>query len=271
LHFVTVGHVRLLIVIPALNEQKTLGSLLEEIEAARRQIPHTVDAVVIDDGSTDGTSAIAAQHGCRVVRLCGNLGIGGAVQTGLRLAFAEGFDCAVQIDADGQHPPDQIGRLLADLDAAPAADLVVGSRRLKFEGYQSTVLRRLGQAWLRSWLHLVCRLRVTDPTSGFRLYGPRALDLFQRSYPYDYPEPESLALARACGLSIAETAVEMRARQGGRSSIAGLRSLYYVAKVTLAIGLVYARSRTAGRRDAENDSAAGLDARESRGRVQSGG
>lgn len=115
MHFVTVGHVRLLIVIPALNEQKTLGSLLEEIEAARRQIPHTVDAVVIDDGSTDGTSAIAAQHGCRVVRLCGNLGIGGAVQTGLRLAFAEGFDCAVQIDADGQHPPDQIGRLLAEL------------------------------------------------------------------------------------------------------------------------------------------------------------
>jgi glycosyltransferase involved in cell wall biosynthesis len=262
--------VRLLIVIPALNEQTTLGSLLVEIDAARPRIPHTVEAVVIDDGSTDETAAVAAKHGCRVVRLCRNLGIGGAVQTGLRLAFTEGFDCAVQIDADGQHPPDQIGRLLADMRALPAADLVIGSRRLERKGYQSTVLRRLGQAWLRSWLRLVCRMRVTDPTSGFRLYGPRALHLFQRSYPYDYPEPESLALARACGLSIAETAVEMRERQGGRSSIAGLQSIYYVAKVTLAIGLVYARSRRSGLGDPKG-VAIGGGARESEERVQPSG
>ena len=122
--------------------------------------------------------------------------------------------------------------------------LVVGSRRLTFEGYQSTRLRRLGQAWLRFWLFLLCRVRVTDPTSGFRLYGPRAVRLFQQTYPYDYPEPESLAVARAFRLSIRETAVEMRPRQGGHSSIGGLRSAYYMTKVTLAITLVYARNRS---------------------------
>lgn len=239
---------RMLIVIPALNEHETLGSLLDEIQAARRDLPHTVDAVVVDDGSTDRTAAIAAQRGVRVVRLCRNLGIGGAVQTGLRLAFTEAFDCALQIDADGQHPPDQIGRLLAAMNGPGAPDLVVGSRRLTFEGYQSTGLRRLGQAWLRVCLLAICRLRVTDPTSGFRLYGRRALNLFQRSYPYDFPEPESLAIAQAAGLSISEAAVEMRARQGGRSSIAGLKSIYYMAKVTLAIALVYARTRSRGGR-----------------------
>lgn len=246
---------RLLIVIPALNEQKTLGSLLDEIAAIRPQIPHTLDAVVVDDGSTDRTAAIALERGFRVLRLCRNLGIGGAVQAGLRLAFTEAFDCAIQIDADGQHPPDQIGRLLAELTAAAAPDLVVGSRRLKFQGYQSTALRRLGQAWLRFWLLVVCRVRVTDPTSGFRLYGPRALRLFQRSYPYDYPEPESLAVARAFGLSVTETAVEMRPRLGGQSSIGGLKSIYYMAKVTLAIALVYARSRTGIARGTDDTSA----------------
>ena len=239
----------MLIVIPALNEQRSLGSLLDEIEAVRPGLGHTVDTVVIDDGSTDETAALAERRGVRVVRLGQNLGIGGAVQTGLRIAFAERFDCAIQIDADGQHPPSQIEQLLAEMSGPSVPDLVVGSRRLKFEGYQSTPLRRLGQAWLRLCLLVVCRLRMTDPTSGFRLYGPRAVHLFQRTYPYDFPEPESLAVARAFGLRIRETAVEMRPRQGGRSSIGGLKSIYYMAKVTLALALVYARCRILDRRD----------------------
>jgi hypothetical protein len=125
---------------------------------------------------------------------------------------------------------------------ASPPDIVVGSRRLELRGYQSTPARRLGQSWLRLWLYLVCRLRVTDPTSGFRLYGPRALALFQQTYAYDFPEPESLAVARAGGLRIVEQSVEMRPRHGGRSSIAGLASVYYMVKVTLAVVLAYARN-----------------------------
>jgi len=238
--------VRLLIVIPALNEEEALRALVDEVLEARAALPCSSEVVVVDDGSTDATVEVAVSRGVRVVCLCRNLGIGGAVQTGLRLAYREGFDCAVQVDGDGQHPPSEIHRLVQRLAGSDAPDIVVGSRRLEARGYQSTRVRRLGQRWLRFWLQLVCGLRVTDPTSGFRLYGQRALALFQRIYPYDFPEPESLAVARACGLRLVDQPVEMRARQGGRSSIAGIKPFYYMVKVTLAVALAYLRNR--GRR-----------------------
>jgi len=233
---------RLLIVIPALNEQEALRALIDEVLRVRAELPCACEVVVVDDGSTDSTVGVAEKSGVRVVRLCRNLGIGGAVQTGLRLAYREGFDYAVQVDGDGQHPPSEIARLLDRLRVLPPPDMVVGSRRLELRGYQSTPARRLGQLWLRVWLYLVCRLRVTDPTSGFRLYGPKALALFQQTYAYDFPEPESLAVACAGGLRVVEQSVEMRQRQGGRSSIAGLTSVYYMIKVTLAVALAYLRN-----------------------------
>ena len=141
-----------------------------------------------------------------------------------------------------QHPPSEIIRLLEHMHLGSPPDIVVGSRRLELRGYQSTRARRLGQIWLRLWLYLVCRLRVTDPTSGFRLYGPKALALFQQTYPYDFPEPESLAVASAGVLRIVEQSVEMRQRRGGRSSIAGLTSVYYMIKVTLAVAFAYVRN-----------------------------
>jgi glycosyltransferase involved in cell wall biosynthesis len=234
---------RLLIVIPALNEEEALRALVDEVLRVAATLPCSSEVVVVDDGSTDATVQVAAERGVRVVCLCRNLGIGGAVQTGLRLAYREGFDCAVQVDGDGQHPPSEIHRLVARLSQPDLPDIVVGSRRLEQRGYQSTPARRLGQNWLRLWLRAVCGLRVTDPTSGFRLYGARALALFQRVYPYDFPEPESLAVARARGLRLVDQPVEMRPRQGGRSSIAGLQPLYYMIKVTLAVALAYARNR----------------------------
>ena len=244
----------MLIVVPAFNEETALGGLLAEIRA----LPATdaeLATVVVDDGSGDRTTDVARANHVRVLELCGNLGIGGAVQSGLRLAAREGYDFAVQIDGDGQHPPGELARLLAAARVEPAPDLVVGTRyRSTGDTFRSTPLRRLGSWWLKLVLRVVAGVRVSDPTSGFRLYGPRALQLFDDTYPYDFPEPESLAMARKHGLRIVETPVAMRERQGGNSSIAGFGTLYYMLKVTVAIVLTYARAR---RHFAEDDHAAG--------------
>lgn len=234
---------RLLLVIPAFNEQDSLGGLLTEIKALPPIAGATIEAVVVDDGSSDRTQEVARANGARVLRLCRNLGIGGAVQAGLQLAHREGFDAAVQMDGDGQHPPGELARLLD----APRADLIVGTRYTQgTSGFRSTALRRLGSSWLRGILRMV-GVKVSDPTSGFRLYGPRALRLFSDSYPYDFPEPESLAMARAAGLTVSEVSVTMRERQGGQSSISGYTSIYYMFKVTLAVVLAYLRTNRRAR------------------------
>jgi glycosyltransferase involved in cell wall biosynthesis len=239
---------RILVVVPALNEEQALGPLIAGLRAlfsaSRGDTALSGQIVVIDDGSSDDTAAVAAASGARVVRLCHNLGIGGAVQSGLRLALREDFDCAIQVDGDGQHPPGEIVKLLAALRSSPPPDLVIGTRFAADAeaGFRSTLLRRIGSRWLRLLLRLVTGLGLTDPTSGYRLYGRRALQLFSRSYPYDYPEPEALATARAAGLRIVEVPVRMRERQAGRSSISGLSAPYYMLKVTLAVVLSYLRA-----------------------------
>lgn len=186
-----------------------------------------------------------------------NLGIGGAVQAGIQLAHREGFDAAVQMDGDGQHPPAELQKLLAPVTGGDAPDLVVGTRyRDGASQFRSTVLRRLGSAWLRGILRLVTRLRISDPTSGFRLYGARALRLFSDTYPYDFPEPESLAMARAAGLAVIEVPIAMRERQGGQSSISGYTSIYYMFKVTVAVVLAYLRTNRRARPDEAPDAVA---------------
>jgi glycosyltransferase involved in cell wall biosynthesis len=235
--------VRVLVVVPALNEERSVGPLVADVRAESVKLGIEIVPVVIDDGSTDRTAEMAAAAGARVVQLPKNLGIGGAVQTGLRLAWREGFSCAVQVDGDGQHPAQELGKLLALLRETPAPDLIVGTRYGgEREGFQSTALRRIGIGWLRWVLRRVAGVPCTDPTSGYRLYGPRALALFERTYPYDYPEPESLAMARAAGLIIREVPVIMRARMAGTSSITSWRTAYYMLKVSLAVTLCYVRS-----------------------------
>jgi glycosyltransferase involved in cell wall biosynthesis len=238
---------RALVVIPCLNEEAALPRVVADVRAAAAALPAEITVLVVDDGSTDGTARLARALGVRVVRLCRNLGIGGAVQTGLRVAAREGFDCAVQLDGDGQHPAAEMGALFVGFAAEPAPDLVIGSRFAGSGAFRSTFMRRVGIRWLALLLGLLVRVRVTDPTSGFRLYGPRALAQFDEVYPYDYPEPESLALAKVAGLRVAEVPVTMRERQGGASSIGGLDSGWYMIKVTFAVLLTFLRS-LAGRR-----------------------
>jgi len=230
--------VKALVVIPAYNEAAALPGLLA---ALRRDAPG-VDACVVDDGSRDGTAEVAARAGVEVLRLAVNLGIGGAVQAGYLLARRRGADAAVQLDGDGQHDPAELEALLAPLRRGEA-DLVVGSRFLRGGGFRSSPGRRAGIRYLSWFLRLRCGVRVTDPTSGYRAAGRAAIELFADAYPSDYPEPESIALAHRAGLRVLEVAVTMRPRSHGASSIDLPRTLYYLARVSLALLFLPARSR----------------------------
>jgi glycosyltransferase involved in cell wall biosynthesis len=224
---------RVAAIVPAYNEARNLPRLAE----ALRRHPPPCDVCVVDDGSADRTADVAAELGWTVLRLPLNLGIGGAVQAGYLWALEHGYDVAVQIDGDGQHDPAYLDALLAPIREG-RADLVVGSRFLAGGGFRSTRLRRAGIRYLCGFLRLRCGARVTDPTSGFRAAGRRAIERFARYYPSDYPEPEAIAIASRAGLRIEEVPVRMLERPHGRSSITAARTLYYLVKVSLALVLL---------------------------------
>lgn len=221
----------LVAVVPAWNEEGAIGRVVDEIKA----FDSTATVVVIDDASTDATAEVAEAHGAIVLRLVFNVGIGGAVQTGLRYARDEGFEVAVRLDGDGQHDASEIGKLLGPIGAG-TADLVIGSRFVDPGGsYRPPPARRLGIrlfAWLVSML---AGQRVTDTTSGFVALSRAGIDLFAVEYPHDYPEVEATLVALRSGLRLTHVQVQMRERESGASSITFVRSLYYIVKVMLAL------------------------------------
>jgi glycosyltransferase involved in cell wall biosynthesis len=225
-----VAELRRIAIVPALNEEETIGRVIEEIRA----FDPGFDIVVVDDGSTDRTAGLAADRGAYVLRLPFNLGIGGAVQTGYRFAFERGYDLAVQIDGDGQHDPAQLPAILAPVVVGDA-DLCVGSRFAAGTGYQSSFARRLGIRLFAWVVSAVVRQKVTDTTSGFRAVNRKGIALFAADYPHDYPEVEATIMCVKHRLRLQEVPVEMRERGGGVSSITVLRSIYYMSKVLLAI------------------------------------
>jgi hypothetical protein len=221
-----------LVIVPVHNEAEALGRVLAEL---RQQAP-ACDVVVVNDGSTDDTAALARAAGYHVLDLCFNLGIGGAVQAGFKYALEHGYAVAVQMDGDGQHPPDQIETLVAPVRAG-ACEMSIGSRFLGNGDYEGSVWRRLGTRFL-SWIcTLVTGQRITDATSGFRAFGPRALRYLASYYPADYPEPEVVVLLSRRGLPIREVPVHMRPRLAGHSSISGAKAVYYMAMVSLSLFL----------------------------------
>jgi glycosyltransferase involved in cell wall biosynthesis len=222
--------VRRIAIVPAFNEQECVADVIEEIRAFDPDFA----IVVVDDGSIDATAAAAERLGAHVVRLPFNLGIGGAVQTGFRYAFENGFAVAVRVDGDGQHDPAQLGALLAPV-LADEADIVVGTRFATDGGYRSSRSRRLGISILAGTLSLIVRRRVTDPTSGFQALNRRAIALFAADYPHDYPEVEAALMVHKHQLRMTEVPVQMRERSAGRSSIGALASVYYMVKVLLAL------------------------------------
>jgi len=222
---------KVLVIIPAYNEEKSIARLIAEIRSAAP----FVDILVINDHSRDDTEAQALSAGADVITLPFNLGIGGAVQTGYKAAAEMNYDIAIQLDGDGQHDP----RYLADL-IRPIADhrldLCIGSRFLLHDtSFKSTALRRVGIGFFRKLLQWMTGLYLTDPTSGFRACNRKLLLQFAEYYPIDFPEPEAIKMARRHNARVGEIAVKMRERQGGQSSIRYFATLYYMLKVTFAI------------------------------------
>ncbi|HSS32491.1 MAG TPA: glycosyltransferase family 2 protein [Solirubrobacterales bacterium] len=230
---------RTLVFIPAWNEEASISGVIDDV---REHIPGA-DVLVVDDGSADTTAATARAAGALVAVLPFNQGLGAALQTGYLYALREGYDCCAHLDADGQHPADEVARLLAEV-TADRADLVIGSRyhdpdaEAQSGDYKPTFSRRIGIGVFRFFLTLATRQRFTDTTSGMRAANRRVMSLFSQHYSPDFAEIESLQLAVRQGLRVEEVPVRMLERTGGTSFLTPLRSAFFIFKgvVVLLVG-----------------------------------
>jgi glycosyltransferase involved in cell wall biosynthesis len=230
--------VRTLVFIPAWNEEASVAAVIADV---REAIPQA-DVLVVDDGSTDATTARAREAGALVATLPFNQGLGAALQTGYLYALREGYECCAHLDADGQHPAREVARLLKKVEMGEA-DLVIGSRyhasgEARDDDYVPTLSRRIGTNVFRFFLTLATRQRFTDTTSGMRAANRRVMALFSENYSPDFAEIESLQLAVRQGLRVEEVPVQMLERAGGSSFLTPLRSAFFIFKglVVLLVG-----------------------------------
>lgn len=223
-------NVKILVIIPAYNESLNIENVICHLESRESDY----DYLIINDGSTDNTADICRKKNFHYLNLPINLGIGGAVQAGYIYAQRNGYDIAVQMDGDGQHDiaylKDMLKPILND-----EADIVIGSRFLKKEGYQSSLTRRIGIKFLSFLILLTTGKKIRDVTSGYRAVNDKFISIYVKDYPTDYPEPEAIVTAIMNRGRITEVPVRMRARESGNSSITFRKSIYYMIKVTLAI------------------------------------
>ena len=219
-----------IIIIPAYNEEENIERTVNAIQKSAQGF----DYVIINDCSTDNTRKICEEKEFNIVNLPINLGIGGAVQTGYKYAYENGYDVAVQVDGDGQHDPEFLNTM-ADYLIEHQVDMVIGSRFIEKKGFQSSITRRMGIKFFSGLIKILTGKTITDPTSGLRMIGRNVMEIFTRDYPRDYPEPESIVAVLRKNMKIEEIPVVMLERQGGVSSISPKKSIYYMVKVTLAI------------------------------------
>lgn len=219
-----------LIIIPAYNEAENIVKTVEQIKAKAPDF----DYIIINDCSVDKTLSICREHNYNVINLPINLGIGGAVQTGYLYAYENDYDLAVQVDGDGQHDPEFLKEMSKYFENSNV-DMVIGSRFIEKNGFQSSKIRRIGISFFSILIKLLTGKVITDPTSGLRMVGKKGIELFARDYPKDYPEPETIVAMLKRNCNIIEIPVIMREREGGVSSISMKKSVYYMVKVTMAI------------------------------------
>jgi glycosyltransferase involved in cell wall biosynthesis len=225
-----------LVVIPALNEAACVDEVVREV---RGELPHA-DVLVVDDGSTDATVAVAARAGAVVARLPFNLGVGAAMRLGYRYARDHGYQAVVQVDADGQHDPRYVPKLL---DALDGADVVIGARFAGVGDYRVRGPRRWAMAMLSLVLSWFARTRLTDTTSGFRAANRRAIELFAQFYPVEYLGDTVETVVTACrrGLRVRQVPVAMRNRLAGTPSHSPFKATIYLGRAFTILVLALLR------------------------------
>lgn len=219
-----------LVIIPAYNESKNIVKVIEDIQLNAPDF----DYIIINDCSKDNLKEVCETRGYNIINLPVNLGIGGGVQTGYKYARDNGYDIAIQFDGDGQHDAKYIHKMLECLEERQA-DMVIGSRFIDKQGFQSSICRRMGIKFLSYLIKHITGKRILDVTSGFRIINKKVINEFCTYYPKDYPEPESIVSVLRKGWKIEEIPVEMKEREEGKSSINLMKSIYYMIKVSLAI------------------------------------
>lgn len=219
-----------LVIIPAYNEEASIVNTVKDI----KEHAPDFDYIVVNDCSKDSTLDVCVKNGINVLKLPVNLGIGGAVQSGYLYALRNGYDVAVQFDGDGQHSAKYLDAMVKLL-TEEKADMVIGSRFITNEGFQSSVIRRVGIKHFNVLIKLLTGKKITDPTSGMRMVNRDIIKLFSEDYPKDYPEPESVVSIIARGKKVVEIPVIMNERSEGVSSISPMKSVYYMIKVTIAM------------------------------------
>jgi glycosyltransferase involved in cell wall biosynthesis len=223
--------------VPAWNEQESLPAVLAELDVA---LPEA-DVLVVNDGSTDGTAdVVRASRRAMLLDLPINLGVGGAMRAGYRFAHRHGYQRAIQVDADGQHDPTEVRRVVAALDGA---DVVVGARFADRGDYAVRGPRRWAMRVLSAVLSRIAHTRLTDTTSGFRASGPRAIALFAADYPAEYlgDTVESLVIACRAGLTVRQVGVSMRPRAGGTPSHSPFKAAAFLGRAMLALTIALTR------------------------------
>ena len=236
------------IIIPCYNEEDNILSLYKEISSiAHEARQYQITPIFVNDCSTDNTKQLLEDNNLTHLNLSVNLGIGGAVQTGFKYAYRNGFDIAIQMDGDGQHPPSELNKLILPI-LNNQTDVTIGSRYLTKEGFQSTALRRFGISYFK-WLNkILVGIEINDSTSGYRAVNQKGMEVISAYYPDEYPEPESIVLYSLKNLKIEEVSVLMRERQYGKSSIRNYKTVYYMFKVTLGTIFLYIRLKFNGKR-----------------------
>lgn len=234
---------KIAVVIPCFNEEKSIAPLIKAFELVTRDLIDEYVPIVVNDCSTDSTKMLVKSLNCICIDLSVNLGIGGAVQTGFLYAFEHDFDLVIQMDGDGQHPPSELIKLVENFKISNC-DLIIGSRFLENEGFQSSTYRRIGISYFEKLIQYLIGLKITDPTSGFRAFGRQAISKVCEYYPEKYPEPEILIYMFHNNLKIKEVPVIMKERESGVSSINSWKSAYYMLKVSLGILFTHFRYKT---------------------------